>query len=106
MAELLIELLSEEVPARMQERAAAQLAEAATARLKAASLSFERVASYVTPRRLVLVVDGLPAAQPDLKEERKGPRVGAPDQGALLEEIPLPVAPEPEEEAPSATEAG
>ena len=80
MAELLIELLSEEIPARMQARAAGQLAEAITSRLEAAALSFERAANYVTPRRLVVVVEGLPSRQPDLKEEKKGPRVGAPDQ--------------------------
>ena len=51
-----------------------------TDRLKEAGLSFTRADAYVTPRRLALVVDGLPAQQPDTREERKGPRVGAPEQ--------------------------
>lgn len=80
MAELLIELLSEEIPARMQKRAADQLVTAAVSRLEASSLAFDRASSHVTPRRLVLVVEGLPPAQPDRKVEKKGPRVGAPEQ--------------------------
>ena len=80
MAELLIELLSEEIPARMQAQAAADFERALTDRLKEAQLPPSSVESLVTPRRLVLVVDGLPERQPDLREERRGPRVGAPDQ--------------------------
>lgn len=80
MAELLLELLSEEIPARMQARAAEDLKRLATERLAAAGLAFTKAESYVTPRRLALVVDGLPARTPDLKEEKKGPRVGSPDQ--------------------------
>lgn len=80
MAELLLELLSEEIPARMQARAAEDLKRLATERLTAAGLAFTKAESYVTPRRLALVVDGLPARTPDLKEEKKGPRVGSPDQ--------------------------
>jgi glycyl-tRNA synthetase beta chain len=80
MAELLLELLSEEIPARMQTRAAEDLKRLATERLTAAGLSFARADAYVTPRRLALVVDGLPVRTPDLKEEKKGPRVGSPDQ--------------------------
>jgi glycyl-tRNA synthetase beta chain len=80
MAELLLELLSEEIPARMQARAAEDLKRLATERLTAAGLSFTKAESYVTPRRLALVVDGLPVRTPDLKEEKKGPRVGSPDQ--------------------------
>lgn len=80
MAELLLELFSEEIPARMQARAAEDLKRLATERLTAAGLSFTRADAFVTPRRLALVVDGLPARTPDLKEEKKGPRVGSPDQ--------------------------
>ncbi len=80
MAELLLELLSEEIPARMQRRAAEDLKRLVTDALKKARLDFNSAESYVTPRRLVLVVDGLPERQPDLREERKGPKVGAPDK--------------------------
>ncbi len=80
MAELLLELFSEEIPARMQARAADELKRLVTEKLRAGGLAFTRAEAYVTPRRLALVVDGLPEAQPDLKEERRGPRVGAPDQ--------------------------
>jgi len=80
MAEFLLELFSEEIPARMQARAAEDLRRLAVAGLDRAGLAHGRAETYVTPRRLTLVVDGLPAAQPDLEEERRGPRVGAPDQ--------------------------
>ncbi len=80
MAELLLELFSEEIPARMQNRAAEDLKRLATDALKSAGLQFARADSYVTPRRLTLVVDGLPEKQPDVTEEKKGPRVGSPDQ--------------------------
>jgi glycyl-tRNA synthetase beta chain len=80
MAELLLELLSEEIPARMQARAAEDLKRLASERLTAAGLIFTRAEAFVTPRRLALVVDGLPARTPDLKEEKKGPHVGSPDQ--------------------------
>src|SRR5690606_2516136 len=80
MPELLVELLSEEIPARMQARAAEDLKRLVTDRLKEAGLAFTRANAYVTPRRLALVVDGLPARRPDTREERKGPRVGAPEQ--------------------------
>jgi len=80
MAELLLELLSEEIPARMQARAAEDLKRLVTEKLAAARLTFSRADAHVTPRRLALVVDGLPTRQPDLSEERKGPRVGAPEQ--------------------------
>jgi len=79
MAELLLELLSEEIPARMQARAAEDLKRLVTEKLKEAGLTFDRAESYVTPRRLALVVDGLPLRQPDVTEEKKGPRVGAPE---------------------------
>jgi glycyl-tRNA synthetase beta chain len=79
MAELLLEILSEEIPARMQARAAEDLKRLVTDKLKAAGLAFGKAESFVTPRRLALVVDGLPVASPDISEERRGPRVGAPE---------------------------
>src|SRR5690348_3390492 len=78
MPELLLELLTEEIPARMQARAAEDLARLARERLGAAGLEFSNLATFVTPRRLTLVIDGLPKTQPDTSEERRGPRVGAP----------------------------
>ena len=78
MAELLLELLTEEIPARMQARAAEDLHRLATEKLAAAGLAFGKAESFVTPRRLTLVVEGLPKAQPDVSEERRGPRVGSP----------------------------
>ncbi len=80
MAELLVELFSEEIPARMQARAAGDLKRLVTEGLKAANLSFERAEAFATPRRLALVIDGLPPQQPDLTEEKKGPKYGAPAQ--------------------------
>jgi len=80
MSELLLEILSEEIPARMQARAADDLKRLVAERLTAAGLAFTSARAFVTPRRLALVVDGLPDRQPDLKEEKKGPRVGSPDQ--------------------------
>ncbi len=79
MAELLLELLSEEIPARMQARAAEDLKRLVTDKLKDAGLAFATAQAYAGPRRLTLVVDGLPLAQPDVTEEKRGPRVGAPD---------------------------
>ncbi len=79
MPQLLLELLSEEIPARMQAGARRDLERMARERLTAAELPFERVRSFVGPRRLALVIDGLAAAQGDRVEERKGPRVGAPE---------------------------
>ncbi len=94
MAELLVELFSEEIPARMQARAAEDLKGLVTAKLKAAGLEFASAEAQVTPRRLALAIDGLPARQPDRTEERKGPKVGSPDKavqgflkGAGLESI-------------------
>jgi glycyl-tRNA synthetase beta chain len=80
MAEFLLELFSEEIPARMQARAAEDLKSLVTDALKAAGLAFGRAEAFVTPRRLTLVVDGLPAVRPDVAEERKGPKVDAPSQ--------------------------
>jgi len=80
MAELLLELFSEEIPARMQARAAEDLTKLVTDGLKAADLGFDKVEALVTPRRLTLIVDGLPEKQPDLREERRGPRADAPEK--------------------------
>lgn len=80
MAELLVELFSEEIPARMQVRAAKDLEKLIADGLKTANLAYSAIASYSTPRRLTVVVDGLPLSQPDLSEERKGPKVGAPEK--------------------------
>ncbi|MBL26736.1 MAG: glycine--tRNA ligase subunit beta [Rhodospirillaceae bacterium] len=80
MAELLIELFSEEIPARMQARAADDLQRLVCEQLTLAELTYTEAQAFATPRRLTLVVDGLQSAQPDTREERRGPRVGAPDQ--------------------------
>ena len=80
MAELLLELLSEEIPARMQARAADDLKRLVTEGLKKAGLEFTEAHAFATPRRQTLVVDGIPAKQPDVTEERRGPRVDAPEQ--------------------------
>jgi glycyl-tRNA synthetase beta chain len=79
MPNLLLELFSEEIPARMQARAALDLRRLVTERLVAAGLLYEGARSFVTPRRLALAVDGLPIKQSDVKEQKKGPRVGAPE---------------------------
>src|SRR6516164_5666993 len=79
MPDLLIELFSEEIPARMQRQAAEDLKRLVTDALVARNLLYEGAQAFVTPRRLTLHVVGLPGAQPDLREERKGPRVGAPE---------------------------
>ena len=76
--ELLLELLSEEIPARMQGRAADDLKRLVCDGLKEAGLEFESAEAFVTPRRLALVVDGIPEKQPDIDEERRGPRADAP----------------------------
>jgi glycyl-tRNA synthetase beta chain len=83
MAELLLELFSEEIPARMQSRAVDELARFLGDALKEAGLEFETVRSFVTPRRLTVVIDGLPKRSPDTSEEKKGPRIGAP--GAAIQ---------------------
>jgi glycyl-tRNA synthetase beta chain len=80
MPDLLLELFSEEIPARMQERAAADLRSLVEAKLAALQLSGTGAHTYVTPRRLALIVEGLPERQPDREVEVKGPRVGAPEQ--------------------------
>lgn len=80
MAELLLEILSEEIPARMQARAADDLKRLVCDGLKGAGIGFETARAFVTPRRLALVVEGIPAVRDDVSEEKRGPRVGAPDQ--------------------------
>ena len=80
MAELLLELFSEEIPARMQARAADDLKRLVTAGLKEAGLDHGDARAYVTPRRLTLVVEDLPEKQPDLREEKRGPKVDAPEK--------------------------
>jgi glycyl-tRNA synthetase beta chain len=82
MPDLLLEFLSEEIPARMQARAADDLKKMVTDRLVAAGLVYEGAKAFATPRRLTLSVHGVPVRQPDIKEEKKGPRVGAPE-GAI-----------------------
>jgi glycyl-tRNA synthetase beta chain len=80
MPQLLLELFSEEIPARMQQGAARDLERMVSERLKAAGLSWEALTTYAGPRRLTLVVEGLPAATPDREEELKGPKASAPEQ--------------------------
>ena len=80
MPELLIELFSEEIPARMQKRAADDLKRLVTEGLKAAGLNFSSSEAYATPRRLALVVNGVPEKQPTVREERRGPRLDAPEK--------------------------
>ena len=80
MAELLLELFSEEIPARMQGRAADDLKRLVTEGLKAQGLEAGEAKAFATPRRLTLVIEGVPGKSPDLSEERKGPRVNAPEQ--------------------------
>jgi glycyl-tRNA synthetase beta chain len=82
MPDLLLEFFSEEIPARMQARAAEDLRKLVTDRLVGAGLTYDGAKAFATPRRLALAVQGVPARQPDVKEERKGPRVGAPE-GAI-----------------------
>ncbi len=80
MPDLLLELLSEEIPARMQDRARADLERLVTDGLKEAGLEHGDVWTFSTPRRIGLSVEGLPERQPDVRQERKGPRVGSPDK--------------------------
>jgi glycyl-tRNA synthetase beta chain len=80
MPQLLLELFSEEIPARMQGGAARDLERMARDHLAKAGLTFDSIASYAGPRRLTLVAEGLPASTPDRSEELKGPRTTAPEQ--------------------------
>ncbi|PSC04686.1 glycine--tRNA ligase subunit beta [Alsobacter soli] len=79
MPDLLLELFCEEIPARMQRRAAEDLKKLVTDALVERGCVYEGAQAFATPRRLALHVVGLPARQPDLREEKKGPRVGAPE---------------------------
>src|ERR1043165_1842189 len=79
MAEFLLELLAEEIPARMQARAAQDLKTTVTEKLTELKLTFTKSEGLATPRRLALWVDGLPATQPERLNEIKGPRVNAAD---------------------------
>ena len=79
MSELLLELFSEEIPARLQGRAADDLRRLAGDALAAQGLKTGEAKAFSTPRRLTLVIDGVPAQSPAISEEKKGPRVGAPD---------------------------
>ncbi|MCC6735878.1 MAG: glycine--tRNA ligase subunit beta [Bauldia sp.] len=79
MPDLLLELFSEEIPARMQRRAADDLRKLVTDALVEAGFVYEGAKAFVTPRRLTLTVNGVPARSADVREEKKGPRVGAPE---------------------------
>jgi glycyl-tRNA synthetase beta chain len=79
MPDLLFELFSEEIPARMQAKAAEDLRRMVTDKLVAEGLVYEGAKAFATPRRIALTVHGVPARQSDLKEERRGPRVGGPE---------------------------
>ncbi|GAB4528064.1 MAG: glycine--tRNA ligase subunit beta [Amphiplicatus sp.] len=80
MPDLLLELFSEEIPARMQARAGADLARLVNQALIEAGFLPEGVKAFAGPRRLALIAAGLPGRQPDRREEKKGPRVGAPEK--------------------------
>jgi glycyl-tRNA synthetase beta chain len=80
MPDLLLELFSEEIPARMQAAAAKDLERLVVGALSDRGLMFEGVKAFAGPRRLTLAIAALPAKQPDVKEEKKGPRVGAPEK--------------------------
>ncbi|HEX9881216.1 MAG TPA: glycine--tRNA ligase subunit beta, partial [Hyphomicrobium sp.] len=80
MSELLIELFSEEIPARLQARGAEDLRRLMVVGLKARGLEAGEARAFATPRRLALVIADVPKKSPAVSEERKGPRVGAPEQ--------------------------
>ena len=80
MADLLLELFSEEIPARMQTQAAKDLERLVVGALSDRGLLFEAVRGFAGPRRLTLAISGLPAKQPDVSEEKKGPRINAPEK--------------------------
>src|SRR5579884_2149541 len=80
MTDLLLELLSEEIPARMQTRAARDLERLLSGALSDHGLLVEGARSFAGPRRLTVAMHGLPGKQPDRSEERKGPRVGSPEK--------------------------
>jgi glycyl-tRNA synthetase beta chain len=80
MTDFLLELLSEEIPARMQEKASADLARLFEVEIAKAGLSAQAIETYATPRRLALIARGLPAATRAVSEETKGPKASAPPQ--------------------------
>ncbi len=80
MPQLLLEFFSEEIPARMQKRAEEDLARALGEKLKLAGLEPKAIKTFSSPRRIGAVIDDLPAKAADVNEEKKGPRVGSPDQ--------------------------
>jgi glycyl-tRNA synthetase beta chain len=80
MSELLLELFSEEIPARLQKRAAEDLRRLMVDGLKAKGLEVGEARSFATPRRLALVIESVPKKSPAVSEEKKGPRVSAPEQ--------------------------
>src|SRR5688572_3315857 len=80
MSELLLELFSEEIPARLQVRAAEDLRRLMVDGLKAKGLEVGEARAFATPRRLALVIADVPKKSPAISEEKKGPRVGAPEQ--------------------------
>ncbi len=80
MPQLLLELLSEEIPARMQSRAAKDLLRLLGDGLKAGGLEIGQGQAFATPRRLTVVIEDVPRMSPAVAEERKGPRVGAPEK--------------------------
>jgi glycyl-tRNA synthetase beta chain len=90
--EYLLEIFSEEIPARMQEKAAADLKSLVTAKLKEAGLKFDAATAYVTARRLTLHIAGLDAVQPDVNEERRGPKADAPERAieGFLKSVGMP----------------
>ena len=78
--QLLLELFCEEIPARLQKQAKQNLKMHAIDGLKKVGLGFDEIESYTTPRRLALMVDGLPEQQPDTKEQKRGPKISAPNK--------------------------
>ncbi|MCA3600847.1 MAG: glycine--tRNA ligase subunit beta, partial [Methylobacterium sp.] len=83
MPDLLLELFSEEIPARMQRQAAEDLKKLVTGALVDRGLVYEGARAFATPRRLALTIAGLPSRQPDTREEKKGPRISAPEAARL-----------------------
>jgi glycyl-tRNA synthetase beta chain len=92
MAELLLEILSEEIPSRMQAHGAQGLRDAVLGYLEQGGLTWDRADAFWSPRRSTLLVDGLPERQPDTKEERRGPRTDAPEKAiaGFLSSVGLP----------------
>ena len=80
MGELLLELLSQEIPARMQQRAIEDLARHLDEWLQAHRLRATTITRYITPRRMAVIADGIPPRQPDFDDPRRGPRLGSPRQ--------------------------